>query len=118
MNADSLLSEGNFNLYLNNQDIWYATFTDLVNWNLKKEQIEVKINSLNDEYEIKIRNNGSAEIKNIGIWLSIPDRNLHIKNKDNSVKLTFDNNKKMYFLNINQIEDYKDLLYIFYKINE
>ncbi len=120
LNGDSILVGGKFKPYTDNPAIWFTTFSDLLNWILKREQIEVTINSLTDEYEVRIRNNSSSGIENIGIWLSIPDinGNLHIKNQDNSVKFTFDSYEKMYFLNISKIEGYKDLLYNFYKINE
>lgn len=120
LNGDSLLSGENFKLYLDNPDIWFTTFSQLLNWILKREQIEVTINSLNDEYEVRIRNNGSSEIENIGIWLSIPhiNGNLHIKNQDNTVRLTFDKYKNIYFLNINRIEGNKNLSYDFYRIND
>lgn len=113
LNADSLVSGGNFKSYTNYSGIWITTFSDLLNWTLQKNQIEAEADFINDQYRIKIRNKGSSDIENLGLWLSLSDttRNLQIKNYDNIAKLTYDNDMNMYFLKINLIKSYQNLVY-------
>lgn len=113
LNADTLHSGGNFKNLLNDPDIWITTFSDLLKWRLSQEQLELSTVYIDDGYEVRIRNKGSSNIENIGIWLSIPDinNNLYIKNPDNSVKFTFNKNKQMYYLKINLFKSYQNVVY-------
>ncbi|HSD62535.1 MAG TPA: hypothetical protein VLB50_02020, partial [Ignavibacteriaceae bacterium] len=120
LNADSLISGENFKQYLSIPDIWITTFSDLLNWRLKKNLVKASLDFVNDEYKIKVSNTGSSDIKDVGIWLSMPDINgkLQVKNPDNPIQLTFDNDKKMYSMKIVRLKSNQTMVFEISGMNE
>ncbi len=113
INIDSLSLQNTLNNYLNNGDTWFTTFSDLLSWELKKKQLNITTDFIDNNYKIIIENNGLSDIRDVGIWLPVPGRkgNLYIKDSDESVNLIFDNDKKMFFLNVNLIRSNQKIMF-------
>lgn len=113
INTDSLCSKKVLDEYTNNENIWFTTFSDLLGWELKKERLNLTTGFTDNNYKIEIENNGSADIRDVGIWISIPgiSGNLHIIEPDKSADLTFNYDKKMFYLNVNLIRSNQKLVF-------
>jgi hypothetical protein len=110
VNIDSI--QNNISDLLTNKRYWLTTFSDLLEWEIKRAHLELKINLINnDNYEIIIKNNGSSSVENAGIWISSPEMtgNMVLKNSGAAGKLTFDSEKKMYFLEVYSIKGYQEI---------
>ncbi len=95
----------NFNRFVNNPELWNTTFSDLLEWILGKEQLILSMDDNQNYYNLTITNNGQNEIKNIGVWISVPEinKNLFLENPEMTEKLTFDYEKKMFFLSVSSV---------------
>ena len=112
INVDS--SNGNISNILNNKRYWFTTFSDLLEWETKRAQLELKTDfTKKDNYEIIIRNNGSSSVENTGIWISAPGitRNMVLDNSGAAGELTFDTEKRMYFLEVYSIGGNQELYF-------
>jgi hypothetical protein len=110
VNIDSLGDKGlNF---LGSRKCWVTTFSELLEWVKSRDKIEVTINTYNkDNYDINIRNRGSAPVANTVIWISIPGRKgkAILENSSYQSTLSFDYEKNMYSLKISSIEEYQTI---------
>jgi len=94
--------------------IWQTTFSELLDWVIKRSKLEVTFQSRgNDKYEIIIKNNSPSVVENAGIWISVPGlaNNLSLEYPGEAGDLTFDSGKKMYFLRVNSIGGYQRISY-------
>ncbi len=99
---------------LADKKIWYTTFSELLDWIIKRSKLEVKTKITgNDNYEIIIKNNNPSMVENTGIWISVPGvtKNLSLEYPGEAGDLTFDSGKKMYFLRVNSIGGYQNISY-------
>ncbi len=99
---------------LNGSRIWHTTFSELLDWIIKRSKLELKIKSTGtNDYEITINNNSPAMVENTGIWITVPGliKNLTLDYPGEAGELTFDSEKKMYFLRVNSIGGYQKISY-------
>ncbi len=110
VNIDSI--QDNISNLLTDKRYWLTTFSNLLEWETKREYLVLKTDFTKiDSYEIIIKNNGSSSVENAGIWISVPDitRNMVLEDSESSGKLTFDTEKKMYFLDVYSIGGYEEI---------
>ena len=117
INADSINSRNFYNVYLNNGKIWLTTFSDFLDWILKKDKVKLTYDFIDNELEINIKNNSLSDIVNTGVWISIPgiSWNPYIKNSDETGELTYDSDKMMFRLKIDLIRGYDNIKVIIAK---
>ncbi len=96
---------------LTRQNCWITTFSGLIDWTQKRESLSVNINhSEGGGYNVIIRNDNKTDIKNAGLWISVPYlRNTQVSISGQERELTFDTVKKMYFLNLSSIGGYQKI---------
>jgi hypothetical protein len=105
INDDSLYHSEKFNRFVNNPELWNTTFSDLLEWISEKKQLILNMDDNQNYYDLTITNNGQNEVKNIGVWISVPEisKNLFLENPEMTEKLTFDYEMKMFFLSVSSV---------------
>jgi hypothetical protein len=113
INADSLNSWKSLIYQLDRKKLWFTTFSDLLDWTKKKDQLTISAHFTGTEYKINIENNGFSDVHNAGIWISVPDikNSLYIKNPAAAGELTFDYYKKMFHLNVDLIRGGENIIF-------
>ncbi len=105
INEDSLYHSEKFKRFVNNPELWNTTFSDLLEWISEKKELILNMDYNQNLYDLSITNNGQNEVKNIGVWISVPEinKNLFLENPEMTEKLTFDYEKKMFFLSVSSV---------------
>ena len=90
---------------INNKNIWVTTFSDLIEWVNKKNYLKVSVIHKSDQLEVKLENNSSTSVENIGVWIPVPDisKNIYLSGQNNAAELSFNSQKKMFYLKVDSL---------------
>lgn len=104
INSDSIRE--NISNLIHNTEHWLTTFSDLLEWEVERANLELKTRYTDkNHYEITIKNNGSSAIEDLGVWILFPDisKKMVLESPWTQAKLTFNPAKGMYFMEVNSI---------------
>ncbi|HEY6906132.1 MAG TPA: hypothetical protein VI230_01605, partial [Ignavibacteriaceae bacterium] len=93
---------------------WLTTFSDLLEWEVERANLELKTRYIDkNHYEITIKNNGSSDIEDAGVWILLQDmsKRMILENHGSRAKLTFDPVKGMYFMEVNSIGENQEITF-------
>ncbi len=86
--------------YLKNQNAWITTYSDLIDWELSRQDVIIKIKNTYDEnkFEIQVENHNQNEIKNAAIQLILPAGKFNPRLSQTNLHLEYDPHRKSYLI--------------------
>jgi hypothetical protein len=92
--------------YLKNQNAWITTYSDLIDWELSRQEVVIKIKKTYDEnkFEIRVKNHSQIEINNVAIQLILPAGKFSPRLSQTKLHLEYDPHLKSYLILIPNIK--------------
>jgi hypothetical protein len=86
--------------YLKNQNAWITTYSDLIDWEVSRQEVVIKTRNTFDEnkFEIQVENHSQNEIRNAAIQLILPVGKFNPRLYQTNLSLEYDPHLKSYLI--------------------
>ena len=86
--------------YLKNQNAWITTYSDLIDWELSRQEVVIKTKKMYDDnkFEIRVENHSQNEINNAAIQLILPAGKFTPRLSQTTLSLEYDLHLKSYLI--------------------
>jgi hypothetical protein len=86
--------------YLKNKNAWITTYSDLIDWELSRQEVVIRTKKTYDEnkFEILVENHSQNEIRDVAIQLILPTGKFTPRLSRTNLRLEYDSHLKSYLI--------------------